>query len=109
MPPAPRPHLLLLSLCALGAACAKRAPATAAQPSPPPAAAAAQAPQPERFEALVDAIFEASFAFSPSSATSAGIHTYDAKLEDLSRARIEARIGELESLLARLRAQDRSA
>ena len=109
MPSSPRLRVLLLALCIPGVGCAKRAPSPATQ-------ASAAAPQPaqtpaaaERFETLVDSAFEASFAFSPSRATAAGIHTYDAKLEDRSRARIEARIGELEALLARLRAQERSA
>jgi uncharacterized protein (DUF885 family) len=47
------------------------------------------------FAEFVEAYYAAAFARSPSTATSVGIHDYDAKLEDLSRAGIAARIAEL--------------
>ena len=93
---------VLLSACCLLGACAKQVPSSA--PTSPPQASAQQS---ERFPELVDAIFAASFDFSPSSGTAVGLHAYDARLEDWSRPRIEARLRELESLLGRLRAVDR--
>jgi uncharacterized protein (DUF885 family) len=47
------------------------------------------------FAEFVDAYHAAAFASSPSRATRVGIHDYDARLEDLSRAGVEARIAEL--------------
>jgi uncharacterized protein (DUF885 family) len=76
-----------------------------AAPSQPSAPAA----KPERFPDVVDAVFEAAFAFAPSTATAFGVHAHDGRLEDLSRPRIEARIRELETLLARVRAVDRAS
>jgi uncharacterized protein (DUF885 family) len=58
----------------------------------------------ESFASLVDDYFEAEFAFSPTRATQVGFHQYDLRLEDRSRARIEARISELKSFLSRLQA-----
>jgi uncharacterized protein (DUF885 family) len=60
-------------------------------PSPPP---------PSGFASLVDAYFDASFAFSPSSATTVGLHEHDRALEDLSKARIDARVAELRRFIA---------
>ena len=57
----------------------------------------------------MDAVFAAAFDYSPTSATSYGLHEYDARLDDLSRPRIEARIRELEALLARVHAVDRAS
>ena len=54
------------------------------------------------FGRLVDAYFDAMLAFSPSSATAVGLHVHDAALEDLSRARVEARIAEVRGFVARL-------
>jgi uncharacterized protein (DUF885 family) len=56
----------------------------------------------------VDDYFDARFAYLPSQGTEDGFHQYDSKLEDRSRARIEARIVELKGFLARLQAIDRS-
>jgi uncharacterized protein (DUF885 family) len=101
-------RLLLVACCGL-LACARQV------PTPSTAAPSAEAPQaptaarPEKFPELVDAVFEAAFAFSPSNATAYGLHAYDGRLDDLSRPRIEARIRELESLLARVRAVDRAS
>jgi uncharacterized protein (DUF885 family) len=60
------------------------------------------------FSKFVDDYFDARFAYLPSQGTDAGFHQYDARLEDRSRARIEARIAELKTFLARLQAMDRS-
>src|SRR5262249_14150380 len=48
------------------------------------------------------------FRSRPSAATEAGLHQYDDKLEDPSRASVEARITELKALQTRLAAFDRS-
>ncbi|WP_435005365.1 DUF885 domain-containing protein [Tundrisphaera lichenicola] len=55
-----------------------------------------------KFARFVDGYFAARFAAHPSEGTSAGLHEYDSKLEDFSRASIEARIGELKRELAEL-------
>lgn len=60
------------------------------------------------FARFVDDFFAARFAVQPSAGTEAGLHQYDDKLEDLSRARIEARIAELKQFLGRLSAFDRA-
>ena len=39
---------------------------------------------------VVDRFFETEFKFHPTEATSAGFHDYDSKLEDYSRAGVEA-------------------
>jgi len=70
-------------------------------PSPTEAAA-------DDFARFVDDYFEAQFRAQPSAGTEAGLHQYDGQLEDLSRARIEARIAELKQLQARLTAFDRT-
>ena len=59
------------------------------------------------FAGFVDAYFDAQFRAQPSAGTEAGLHQYDGKLEDLSRAAILARIAELKALQARLAAIDR--
>jgi uncharacterized protein (DUF885 family) len=62
------------------------------------------APSPTDFSRLVDAYFDAAFAFSPSWGTAVGLHAYDRALEDLSRARVEARAAEVHAFVARLEA-----
>ncbi|NTX59829.1 DUF885 domain-containing protein [Myxococcus sp. CA051A] len=94
---------LLLTACWLFCACARQVPSTT------PESPSGSAHPPESFARLVDTIFEASFDFSPSNGTAVGLHAYDSKLEDLSRPRVEARVRELETLLARLRAVDRAS
>jgi hypothetical protein len=59
------------------------------------------------FASFVDGYFEAKFAYEPSNGTETGLHQYDAKLEDRSKARIDQRIEELKGLLARLLSFDR--
>ncbi|MCP3099986.1 DUF885 domain-containing protein [Myxococcus sp. K15C18031901] len=93
---------VVLSACCLFGACAKQVPSPA--PVEPPRASSSQ--RSETFPELVDAIFAASFDFAPSNGTAVGRHAYDARLEDWSRPRIEARLRELEALLGRLRAVD---
>jgi uncharacterized protein (DUF885 family) len=91
-------HVLFV-VCGLAIACA---PATTTTTSPAPPAA------PASFSRFVDDYFDARFDYLPSQATDAGFHQYDAKLEDRSRARIEARIAELKSFLTRLQSLDRA-
>ncbi len=71
-----------------------------------PRLCAAPAPG-DGFARFVDDYFEAQFAARPSAGTEAGLHQYDERLEDLSRARVESRIAELKRLQARLDAFDR--
>jgi uncharacterized protein (DUF885 family) len=100
---------LLSATLLLGLSCSpapSSAPAPSQVSSAVPAAAAAGAA--ESFSKFVDDYFDAQFAYVPSRGTDAGFHQYDTKLEDRSRARIEARIAELKSLLSRLQAFDRS-
>jgi uncharacterized protein (DUF885 family) len=49
------------------------------------------------------------FPFNPTSATSAGIHKYDSKLEDYSRAGVAARVAELKKFEAQFAAMPASA
>jgi uncharacterized protein (DUF885 family) len=84
--------LFLAGLLAAGAAL---------RPSPTKAAA-------DDFARFVDDYFEAQFRARPSAGTEAGLHQYDGQLEDLSQARVEARIAELKQLQARLTAFDRT-
>ena len=79
--------------------------------SPPSGSSAAAAPTglppsvpASDFGRLVDAYFDAMLAYAPSSATAVGLHAHDRALEDLSRARIEARIAEVRGFVARLEA-----
>jgi hypothetical protein len=78
----------------------------ASAPTAQPASAAA--PASPSFSKFVDDYFDARFAYLPSQGTDAGFHQYDTKLEDRSRPRIESRIVELRTFLARLQAMDRS-
>jgi uncharacterized protein (DUF885 family) len=95
------PATLLLGLSCAPARTSARAP-SAASPAAPVEATSGS------FAKFVDDYFNAQFAYAPSRGTDAGFHQYDPKLEDRSRARIEARIAELKSLLSRLLAYDRS-
>ncbi|GAC1334993.1 MAG: DUF885 domain-containing protein [Isosphaeraceae bacterium] len=61
------------------------------------------------FSKLVDDYFDARFAFRPTEGTAAGLHQYDTRLNDLSRARVEKRIGELHAQLERLTAINHDA
>ena len=70
--------------------------ASSSLPGPPPAG------PPTEFSRLVDEYFEAAFAFSPSGGTAVGLHAYDRALEDLSRARAQARAAEVHAFVARL-------
>lgn len=81
--------------------------ASGCKPGSPPASGA-PTPAAPAFSKFVDDYFDAQFAFRPSAGTDVGFHQYDAKLDDLSRVRIEARVAELRTLLARLQAFDRA-
>jgi uncharacterized protein (DUF885 family) len=70
----------------------------------PPAVRAAG----DDFARFVDDYFDAQFRNRPSSGTEAGLHQYDDKLEDLSKAAVEARIVELKQFQTRLAAFDRT-
>jgi uncharacterized protein (DUF885 family) len=61
------------------------------------------------FAQYVDAHFAALLSFKPTRATYVGIHEHDARIEDLSRARIEARIAELKKELETIARFDRKA
>jgi hypothetical protein len=63
---------------------------------------------PPVFSAFVDAHFAARLAYKPTSATHAGIHEHDGKLEDLSKNRIEARVEELKDELETIARFDRT-
>jgi len=54
------------------------------------------------FARFVDDYFASRFGAHPSEGTAAGLHQYDNRLEDPSRAGVEARIGDLKAQLARL-------
>ena len=56
-------------------------------PSTPPQAA---------FDKLVDEYFDFHFQFHPTEGTQAGLHQYDGKLEDFSRASVDAEIAGLQ-------------
>ena len=60
------------------------------------------AAEPKSFEKFADRYFAARFRMYPSQATEAGLHDQDTKLEDPSRARFAARIGELKAQLDEL-------
>lgn len=62
-----------------------------------------------RFQELARRSIEASWAFSPSWATTMGRHEYDARLEDFSRASIHREITRCESTLKLLRAMSRAS
>lgn len=57
---------------------------------------------PQEFSRLVDDYFDAHFQFHPKEATAAGLHQYDTKLEDYSRAAREAEAAKLRALASRL-------
>src|SRR5688572_13878299 len=78
------------------------------QPQPDPVPQPPAADPTAEFARFVDDYFAGQYAFSPSEGTGTGFHEYDFKIEDRSRARIEARIAELKAQLARLQKIDRS-
>ena len=57
---------------------------------------------PTKFARFAESYFASRFASHPSEGTSAGLHQYDDRLEDLSRPKVLARIDELTGQLARL-------
>jgi uncharacterized protein (DUF885 family) len=108
-PAFPSSRRLLLISCWGLLACARQGPGPTAPPLSAAEAPRAIAAKEETFPELVDAVFAAAFDYSPTSATAYGLHAYDGRLDDLSRPRIEARLRELEALLARVRAVDRAS
>ncbi len=64
--------------------------------------AVADPPAPSEFARFADDHFAARFALHPVEGTAAGLHQYDDQVDDLSKARVEARIADLARLLARL-------
>src|SRR5688572_6757824 len=86
---------LFLPLLVL-AACGGRA----ATPTP--------APGGDDYATFVEDFFAARYDWQPSYGTAVGFHQYDQKLEDRSRARVEARIAELHKLKTRLATIDRA-
>ena len=53
---------------------------------------APSAPSQAAFDKLVDEYFDFYFQFHPTEGTQAGLHQYDAKLEDFSRAGMDAEV-----------------
>ncbi len=93
-------YVLILSLCSiLGLAVSA---VVLARPSPSSTSAAAD------FDKLVDDYFAFSFRFNPTSATAAGFHQYDDKLEDYSASAVNAEIAGLTKLQARFDAFPKS-
>jgi uncharacterized protein (DUF885 family) len=74
-----------------------------AQAPPAPGSASDQV-----FAKFVDEYFAARFADRPTEGTAAGLHEYDSKMPDLSRAAIERRVATLKAELASLTALDRT-
>jgi uncharacterized protein (DUF885 family) len=62
----------------------------------------ASPPPPSGFGQLVDAYFDAYFAYAPSSATAVGLHAHDRALEDFSKPRIDARVADLRRFIGAL-------
>jgi uncharacterized protein (DUF885 family) len=82
--------LLAASLFTLTSACRPQSPDAATQATPAVAASSDAA-----FTKLVDDLLEDYFQRNPTTATYLGIHTYDDKLEDLSREGIDAQTAAL--------------
>jgi len=66
-------------------------------------------PASTKFASFVDRYFDAGFRASPVSATETGLHEYDAKLDDRSRASYERRIAELHRFLDELQTINRNS
>lgn len=89
--------LLLTSLALAGSVAAKDA----------PSAASATSNADQSFMHLADRYFDTYyFPTNPTAATSAGLHAYDGKLENYSRAGVEANIKALKEWLAKVNAVD---
>ncbi len=72
-----------------------------------PSAAEAQ-PTPSDFDKLVDEYFAVFFQYHPTQGTAAGFHQYDAKLEDYSKAALDAESAANDKLQAKLSGFDKS-
>ena len=101
-----RTFLSILLLSFLVACRTGPAPADPATAPPSPTIEGAHDPA---FDAFVDDFFEVYFAASPTTATGAGLHEYDGRLEDLSRGAIDRQIRDLRGLLRRVETMDRTA
>jgi uncharacterized protein (DUF885 family) len=104
--------LAIAGLLAAAASCSggsSSAPSAGAPPAGTPAEAPGAPSGAAAFARFVDDYFAARFAFEPTSGTEVGLHQYDAALEDRSRARIGARVAELEAMRGRLAGIDRAA
>jgi uncharacterized protein (DUF885 family) len=73
-----------------------------------PNTSAAQTSAKADFDKLVDEFFEVFFQHHPSQGTAAGFHQYDAKLEDFSRAGVEAEIAAMTTMQAKLGTFDKA-
>src|ERR1700733_9760497 len=60
------------------------------------------------FDKLVDDFFQIFFQHHPSQGTAAGFHQYDTRLEDFSKAGVDAEIGDMTQMQAKLAAFDKS-
>ena len=99
--------LRIAVLVTLSGACSG-APATTKATPPTAVSDGKPAGADQAFARLVDDYFEADCRFSPTNAVGNGFHTYDAQIEDRSRARIEQRIAEQHGFLDRLGQLDRA-
>ncbi len=73
------------------------------------AAPAARAAAPTRFSRFVDDYFESRYDARPTEGTAVGVHTYDVRMPDMSRAGFEKRIADLHAQLETLSKFDRAA
>src|ERR1700676_2238886 len=96
---------LLLAACAHAPGAPAPAAPAAAAPAAPAAGATSAAAATTDFAKFTDAYFASVFARSPSRATRVGFHEgNDGRLEDLSRAAIEAQIADLHAQAAQIAA-----
>src|SRR5471032_613613 len=61
------------------------------------------------YDSFVDDYYSALFAFAPTQGTEVGLHQFDGAIDDLSAARIAARVAALEQLLSRFGLLERGA
>ena len=103
--PARRIVLTLLLVClAAGSARAASAPARLLPPYRPAVDEPAKTADDRRFDALIDEWFAGELAARPNWATGVGIHDYDAKLDETSRAAYERRLARVREFRQRARA-----
>ena len=75
-----------------------------------PNASVAQTPSPAKadFDKLVDEFFDVFFQYHPTQGTAAGFHQYDPKLEDFSRAGVDAETAAMTTMQSQLASFDKS-